>query len=72
MSFTPTANQVTKHDVAFGEPFEAPPVVFVNPNSAWPGAISSCAGNVTADGFSIYCERSSAQSTNFSWVAIGA
>ncbi len=74
VAMTPTANEVSKLWVEFPEEFaEVPDIVIVSPQTSVPYSHVRyvSANNYEVGGFNLYMYRTSATTTNVSWIAFG-
>jgi hypothetical protein len=72
VTVTPTtANAVFKQTINFMYQFSGLPFVSTEKASSAPDTVFANAGDITANGFSIYLKRPTATATSIMWVAIG-
>jgi hypothetical protein len=72
VSVTPTtANTVFNQAVKFLKPYKGLPAVFTEKSTGGPATVFANAGDITATGFNMYLQRTTATATSIMWVAIG-
>ena len=72
VSMTPTAaNALTTLKVNFTQQFTGLPFVCAGAATSGPASVDVAAGDITADGFTLYLQRATATATSILWYAIG-
>lgn len=72
VTVTPTgANVTTKSPINFDNVYQGIPIVKTEPSTGAPATVDVNAGDITAEGFNIYLQRTNTTATSIMWVAIG-
>lgn len=72
VSITPTAaNTTTTLNIKFNYQYQGIPIVKTEPSTGAPSSVDVNAGDITADGFTIYLQRATATATSIMWFAVG-
>lgn len=69
ISMTPVAGDTVSQRIEFDEPFPSQPTVLTNPMTSVPGIVSTAAGNIDENGFTLYLYRTTGTQTSVMWLA---